>query len=76
MLDATTTVRVELRDRRATIEDVQDALDTLRAEGIPDTFEVSIDQRAEREYDKDVPVDERPVTHSLVVEAHRAAVNR
>lgn len=74
-LDGTTKVTVELRGRRATIEDVRQALNTLTAEGIPETFEVSIYQREEREYLKDVPHEDRPVEHVLSVEASRAARN-
>lgn len=70
---ATTTVRIELTGRRATIEDVQDALDTLRREGIPETFEISLHQSQDREYIEGVPYAERPVAHSLWVEAARAA---
>lgn len=72
-LDATTKVVVELTHRRATIEDVRDALDTLTAEGIPDSFEVSIWQSVDREYIEGVPHADRPVTHRFRVEAERAA---
>lgn len=72
-LDGTTRVVVELRDRKPTIEDVRAALDTLTAEGIPETFEVSILQSEDREYIQDVPFDDRPVKYLFRVQAERAA---
>lgn len=74
-LEATTRVSVEMRGRRPTIEDVRAALDTLTAEGIPETFEVSIIQREDREYEKDVPYEDRRVDYLFRVEAERAARN-
>lgn len=72
-LSGTTTVTVEMRGRRPTIEDVRAALDTLTAEGIPETFEVSIQQSEDREFIKDMPYDERPVEFLFRVTAERAA---
>lgn len=72
-LDGTTTVTVELRGRRATIEDVRAALDTLTAEGIPETFEVSILQNEDREYAPDKGYADREVTYLFRVEAERRA---
>lgn len=54
-------------------EDVRAALDTLTAEGIPETFEVDIIQREDREYATDVPYKDRAVEYLFRVEASRAA---
>lgn len=72
-LSATTKVTVELTGRRPTIADVRAALDVLTTEGIPDTFEVDIVQREDREYIDGVPHSERPVTLTFRVEAERAS---
>lgn len=69
---STTTVTVTF-DHPPTIEEVQDALDILRAEGIPDSFDVTIDSRSEREYIKDVPLEDRPERYTFTVSAERAA---
>lgn len=73
MTEAETQVTVRLAGRRATIEAVQEALDVLRAEGIPDTFEVSINQSEDRAYSEDVLYKDRPVEHLLVVHSTRVA---
>lgn len=72
-LNGTTKVVVELTGRKPTIEDVRQALDALVAEGIPETFEVDIWHREDREYAPDVPYSDRKVTHMFHVEAERAA---
>lgn len=69
----TTTITVEICDRKPTVEDVQDALNILRAEGIPDTFEVEILSREEVEYAPDKPRDERKTTRTFRMSAERAA---
>lgn len=69
----TTTVTVEITDRRPTIEDIQAALDVLRAEGIPDTFEVNVLSTQEREYDANVPPSQRRVMQTFRMTAERAA---
>lgn len=71
-LVATTTVKVEL-DRKPTIEDVRRVLDYLRAEGIPDTFEVDIFYGESREYEATVPYEDRRVTREFSVMASRAS---
>lgn len=71
-LNATTSVTVELTGRRPTIDDVRAALDVLTAEGIPETFEVDIVQREDREYIDGVPHAERPVTLLFRITAERA----
>lgn len=71
--DGEVVVNFTLRGRAATIEDVADALTVLRLEGIPDTFEVDINQRADREYAPDVPYDQRKVEHVFSVSARRVA---
>lgn len=73
--DSTVTVEVVLRGRRATIEDVQGALDTLRSEGIPDTFEVTVVQSEERIHEEDVPYRDQKREHCLRVHARRAATS-
>jgi hypothetical protein len=72
-LTATTRVTVEVTSRPPTIADVREALDILIAEGIPDTFEVDIDQREDREYVDGVPFNERPVKHIFRLTAERAS---
>ena len=72
-LESTTEVTVTLTGRRATIEDVQSALDVLLAEGIPETFEIDVDQRETTDYLPNTPPAERPIRHSLTVSASRAA---
>lgn len=74
-LDSTTTVRIELGGRRATVEDVQQALDTLRADGIPGTFEVAIGQSDDRKHEAGVACEDRIPNHRFWIEARRAAVN-
>lgn len=71
--DAEVVVSVTLRGRVATIEDVAEALAVLTAEGIPESFEVSISQRADREYAPELPYDQRKVEHVFTVSASRAA---
>ena len=73
MLSGTTKVTVEMTTRRPTLADVQEALDILRAEGVPDEFEVSIIQSEDREYVQDVPYAERPVSLLFRMEAERAS---
>lgn len=72
-LTAATRVTVELTGRRPTIADVRAALDTLAAEGIPETFDVDIDQREDREYIEGVPHAERPIAYTFRVTADRAS---
>lgn len=72
-LDGTVTVEVTLRGRRATIEDVQQALATLLSEGIPPTFEVGVYQREERVYERDVATRDQELEHTLTIRAERAA---
>ena len=71
--ESTTTVEVIVRGRHATVEDVQDALDTLRAEGIPDTFDVEIYQREDRIPEEGVEYRHQRREHVLTVRASRAA---
>ena len=73
LTEATTTVRIELSGRPALIKDVQHALDTLLAEGIPDTFEISFHQSEERDSSSDLPYSERPIVHRMWIEARRAS---
>lgn len=70
--DSTTTIAIEL-DRLPTIKDIQRALDTMRAEGIPDTFEVDVVSTTVREDVKDVPYSERPERPLFRMTASRAA---
>lgn len=69
----TTSVTVELLDRAPTIEDVQDALNVLVAEGIPPTFEVDILHSEDREYEEGVPYADRKVRRVFRITASRAA---
>lgn len=69
-LDATTSIEVAL-NRKPTLEDVQDALDYLRAEGIPDSFEVDISYSEDREYEEGVAWTDRKVTRRFVLSASR-----
>lgn len=75
-LNGTTRVTVEMTGRRPTIADVRQALDILTADGLPDTFEVAIEQSENREYVEGVAYADRPVTFLFRVEAERAAVTR
>lgn len=71
--ERTVIVEIVLRGRRATIEDVQEALDTLRCEGIPDSFEMTIDQSHDRVWEADVPARDQKREHVLRISAQRAA---
>lgn len=71
-MSETTTVRIEL-DRQPTIEDIQQALDVFRAEGIPDTFEVDLHHGTERVGPRDLPYSEQEVRHTFWITAERAA---
>lgn len=71
---STTTVTIEIRDGKATINDVQAALDTLAREGIPGAFEITVRQWQDRnDSDREIPYGDRPVTHRMTIEASRAA---
>ncbi|MBA3782854.1 MAG: hypothetical protein H0X12_13510 [Nocardioides sp.] len=72
-LDATTSVTVRMDGRRATIEDLQEAINVLLAEGIPKTFEVDVNQSTERIGDRDVPYADRPLSHTFSLTAERAS---
>lgn len=72
-LNGTTCVSVELRGRRATIADVRQALDTLVADDIPETFEVSIRQYEDREHAPDKAREDRKVEYVFSIEAERAS---
>ena len=75
-MSADKSTRVQVRfDRKPTIEDVQYALDVLRAEGIPDSFEVDVVNSEEREYEKDVPYADQKVVRVFQISAERAARN-
>lgn len=71
--ESTTSVEVVLRGRKATIEDVQQALDTLRAEGIPDTFNVDVTQSEDRVWEANVASADQKREHVLRIVAKRAA---
>ena len=73
-ITATTTVSLTIEGRPATIKDVQDALDVLRTEGIPDTFEISLRQAEDRVHVEGVPYRDQERRHTLNIEAKRAAV--
>lgn len=69
----TTVVTVEINDGKATIADIREALDTLEREGIPETFEVEIQQWVDRDdSDGSINYADRPRTHRMTIEASRA----
>lgn len=71
-MSETVTVTVEL-DRQPTIEDIQAAIDTLRAEGIPDSFEVDVVSTTERVYEEDVHYADRVERVAFRMSAQRSA---
>lgn len=72
-LDATTRVEVILREQRATIADLREALDILTAEGVPDTFEVTVEQTHDRVHEQGVAYTDQQREHVLRVSAERAS---
>lgn len=71
--ERTTKVEIVIEGRPATIADLQDALDTFRAEGIPEALEVDVRQSEDREYAPEKPYAERAVFHTLRISATRTA---